>query len=477
MVAGPCLAEICLRCFSNPWAAKQLAIIKASLVKFRSATDDDERQATLLNSGFHSLQIGLIALTLMLLLIAVAAFPPWILEWQQPEQTAYLAISSLSASLWWLVRRKKFPSNKPMAQKLLHNDHGYSRLQRWAHWLALEPKMVRSLSFDLERHFFLPERPPLADPAAGAVYVCGMPRSGTTILLRILDEIDDFKSLCYRDMPFVLAPNLWRRITERFPQHVQSTERTHGDGLWIDLDSPESFEEVFWRTFDDPASSKANPNALISAAVMADFADYRALVANPRSRQGEKAGKLRRYLSKNNNNLSRLHSLCADPTAAVLFVFRNPVDTTWSSLRQHQRTLATKADPFTDNYRKWLGHHEFGLDHQPAKLAVPSLRNDLTPDDPNYWLAYWIAVHSAVLAQQNLRLTLVNHDQMRDDPTGFVSTICSNVKVTADIPALASLIKPPSQTGQYREALNPIMLAAAKSLHLKLLDRTEKISS
>ncbi len=470
-VGGPCLSEICLRSLANPWAAAQLGSIKASLIKFRSATDDDERQATLLNSGFHSLQLGLIALTLMLLLIAIAAFPPWVLEWQQPKQTAYIAISSLTATLWWLVRRKKFRSEEPVVQSQMNTAHGYSRLQRWAHWLALEPKIVRALSFDLGRHFFLPLRPPLADPAAGAVYVCGMPRSGTTILLRILDQIDDFKSLCYRDMPFVLAPNLWRQITARFPQHVQSTERTHGDGLWIDLDSPESFEEVFWRTCGDQASDSAGPTVKISPAVMADFADYRALVANPRPRPGEKTGKLRRYLSKNNNNLSRLPSLCADPTATVLFVFRNPVDTVWSSFRQHQRTLATADEPFAKNYRKWLGHHEFGLDHQPAKLAVPSLRTDLTPDDPNYWLAYWIALHSAVLDQQDLRLTFVNHDQMRDDPTGFVSTICSNVKVTADIPALASLIKPPSQTGQYREALDPIMLAVASSIHQKLLLR------
>ena len=475
MAAGPCLAEICLRCLSHPWAAKQLDIIKASWMKFRSATSDDARQATLLSSGFHSMKFGLIALTLMLLLIALAAFPPWFLDWQQSNQSAYLGLSSLTASLWWLVRRKRFRSDKPVALNLANQARGYSPLQRWLHWLALGPKIVRTLSFDLERHFFLPARPPLADPAAGAVYVCGMPRSGTTILLRILDQIDDFKSLSYRDMPFVLAPNLWSQITSRLPQQTQRTERAHGDGLWIDLDSPESFEEVFWRTFSDlKLDNPESQNGLFSADLMADFADYRALVANPRTKPGGKAAKLRRYLSKNNNNLSRLPSLCADPTATVLVVFRNPIDTARSSFRQHQHFCAAQAtDPFARTYMKWLGHHEFGFDHRPASFVLPKLPKDLTPDDPNYWLAYWIAVHSSLLAQQTLRFTFIDHDAMCNGPSGFLSTLCERLKVKADISALASLINRPSKAGLHHKALDPVMLTQAKSLHQQLLDRTD----
>ena len=55
--------------------------------------------------------------------------------------------------------------------------------------------------------------------------------------------------------------------------------------MLVDFDSPEAFEEVFWRTFgeslpDDSCDGMAPP----TDDVMSAFADYRALVANPRAR-------------------------------------------------------------------------------------------------------------------------------------------------------------------------------------------------
>ena len=45
------------------------------------------------------------------------------------------------------------------------------------------------------------------------VFVSGLARSGTTILLNALYESDEFASLSYKDMPFVLAPNLWSKLS------------------------------------------------------------------------------------------------------------------------------------------------------------------------------------------------------------------------------------------------------------------------
>ncbi len=45
------------------------------------------------------------------------------------------------------------------------------------------------------------------------MYVCGLAGCGTTILLRVLGELGVFRSLTYRHMPFVLAPNTGAAIT------------------------------------------------------------------------------------------------------------------------------------------------------------------------------------------------------------------------------------------------------------------------
>ena len=329
-------------------------------------------------------------------------------------------------------------------------SNAYGTLERWLHWLALEPAVVRHLAFDLERQFALPKRPvhvsassnKAADPADGAVYVCGLARSGTTMLLRILNQIDVFRSLTYRDMPFVLSPNLWKQITRYAPQRSIPIERAHGDGILVDFDSPESFEEVFWRTFGSATSDQGCLDTEEpSSEVLTAFADYRALVANPRKEPAPANGISRRYLSKNNNNLLRLRTLCADPTATVLLMYRNPVATARSLHRQHLRFSATQSDDhFMRSYMGWLAHHEFGLDHRPFCFAVPDMDISLTPVDPNYWLDYWNGVYRHVLAQKDLRLYLVNHDALCAQPPQMLDAIFSVLDVQADTTALAQLI-------------------------------------
>ena len=365
------------------------------------------------------------------------------------------------------------------------HESSYGMLERWLHWIALEPASVRHLAFELERQFALPKRPTpatsssnkIADPADGAVYVCGLARSGTTMLLRILDEIDAFRSLTYRDMPFVLGPNLWKQITRHSQRRSVTTERAHGDGILVDFDSPEGFEEVFWHTF---GTRKSDPRCLgfdtPSAEALAAFADYRALVANPRTEPVPAKGIQRRYLSKNNNNLLRLPSLCADPTATVLLVYRNPVATARSLHRQHQRFCATQTESrFTRTYMGWLAHHEFGLDHLPFCFAAPEMNSALTPDDPNYWLDYWNAVYSHVLAQEGLRLHLVNHDALCVMPSQMFEAIFEVLGVQADAKELAKQIAAPAPSSVSTDGFSPELLSRVESTHIALLTNSKSI--
>jgi hypothetical protein len=363
------------------------------------------------------------------------------------------------------------------------HGNSYGILERWLHWVALEPASVRHLAFELERQFALPKRPipatsslgKIADPADGAVYVCGLARSGTTKLLRILSELDAFRSLTYRDMPFVLAPNLWKQITRHSQKRSVTKERAHGDGILVDFDSPEGFEEVFWHTFGtrtlDPSSFGVDAP---SAEALAAFADYRALVANPRTEPVPANGILRRYLSKNNSNLLRLPSLCADPTATVLIVYRNPVATARSLHRQHLRFCTAQTENrFTRTYMGWLAHHEFGLDHLPFCFAVPALDTSLTPDDPNYWLDYWNAVYQHVLAQSSLRLHLVNHDALCAEPVSTLEAIFALLDVEADATPLAQRINP--TVTDNTDGFCPELLQRAEATYRELLDSPKNI--
>jgi len=475
VLVGSVLTEISIRTFGGTWLSDSLRNNTALLQAFRNATGDDARQATLLRAGRATLQFSMQVLGIVVGLMAVVGLAPWALQWTETQQAAYFVATSLLATVWWILRRPKGSTE--------HNNT-YGTLVRWLHWLALEPAVVRQLAFDLERQFALPKRPSVtstqnipADPADGAVYVCGLARSGTTMLLHILDDINVFRSLTYRDMPFVLAPNLWKQITRFAPQKAAPIERAHGDGIRVDFDSPEGFEEVFWRTFGTATSSSHSLSAVEpSPEVLSAFADYRAVVANPRTEPGPSNGIPRRYLSKNNNNLLRLHSLCADPTATVLLVYRNPISTARSLYRQHQRFCAAQtSDRFTQTYMSWLSHHEFGLDHRPFFFAVPAMDDSRAPDDPNYWLDYWNAVYTHVLAQRDLRLHLINHDALCALPTQMLEKLFAVIGVHADASALAKQIVAPDPITARTDDFCPKLIQRSESIHRALLNNPKNL--
>lgn len=266
----------------------------------------------------------------------------------------------------------------------------YGLLSRLLHRLALGVPAIAEASFDAEQALLGKE--PVSAPSGRHVFVAGLARSGTTVLMRSLFETGEFCSLTYRDMPFVLAPGLWSRIAGGSRRDRDATQRAHGDGVMVDFDSPEALEEVFWRIFCGPAYIR--DDRLVAMRASAETVDrFRRYVAVILERYG-----CARYLSKNNNNILRLGSLIeAFPSARIVVPFRDPLQQAHSLLNQHRRFREQSgADKFTTRYMTWLAHHEFGADHRPFEWGMPAAP-DLAPDTLDYWLAQWIGVYEHLL--------------------------------------------------------------------------------
>ena len=107
---------------------------------------------------------------------------------------------------------------------------------------ALSSQFIREASFEVEKLLIKPQQ-----KTDNHVFISGLARSGSTIILRALFESKKFSSLLYKDMPFVLAPNFWSTLSSS-SKDIIKTERSHGDGIMVSLESPEAFEEVFWKT-------------------------------------------------------------------------------------------------------------------------------------------------------------------------------------------------------------------------------------
>ena len=114
----------------------------------------------------------------------------------------------------------------------------YGPTDRILHRLAFATYPAQLALADIEDRQYAGKLAPI--PTDRPVFISGLPRAGTTLLLELLAGSPEFGAHCYRDMPFVPIPCLWARFANRFQKHTEKQERAHGDGMLIDPDSPEA---------------------------------------------------------------------------------------------------------------------------------------------------------------------------------------------------------------------------------------------
>ena len=267
----------------------------------------------------------------------------------------------------------------------------YSFLDKLLHRLALQAAPIAELSFDIDQRIVGTD--PKDIVGERHVFVSGLARAGTTVLMRHFHATGPYRSLTYRDMPFVLAPNLWRKLARSSKRDVAAGERAHGDRIFVDVDSPESLDEVFWRIFAGEEyieKTHLKPHSPDPETTW-KYVCYVNAILNA---QGTRVP---RYLSKNNNNILRMNGIRqAFPQALILIPFRDPLAHAGSLLRQHHNFLQMQAeDRFVKSYMTWLVHHEFGHDHRPFRFSEedPTLQLSHNTDRIEYWLGIWCATY------------------------------------------------------------------------------------
>ena len=114
-------------------------------------------------------------------------------------------------------------------------NKNYSFLSQMFHHLVLGSNIVQEMLFDLEKIFF--KKKIKNDNLKQHIFISGLSRSGTTALMRYIYETNLFASLTYRDMPFVISPNLWDKISGRNIKPSPAKERLHGDNINVNIDS------------------------------------------------------------------------------------------------------------------------------------------------------------------------------------------------------------------------------------------------
>ena len=159
-----------------------------------------------------------------------------------------------------------------------------------------------------------------AVPLDRPVFITGLARAGTTILLRKLSELPDFASHRYADFPFLFTPYVWSRLRRLAPARPERPrERMHADRIMVTAESPEAMEEILWRAFFPALHDPARSNVLDSQVREAEFEGF----FTDHIRKLLLARGAGRYVSKNNYNVTRL-SYLARPLSRQPVPARSP---------------------------------------------------------------------------------------------------------------------------------------------------------
>ncbi|MDX1735020.1 MAG: sulfotransferase [Halioglobus sp.] len=339
----------------------------------------------------------------------------------------------------------------------------YGPLDRALHRLALGPRFVRQSSFDMQAAALRGAEIP---PAQRPVFIAGLARSGSTILLNALYQTGCFRSLTYRDMPFVLMPGIWSKLASSSRLDRAARERAHNDRLLVEYDSPEALEEVFWATYSGDDYIRADEVVPYKPArsVCERFRQYVGFIMA--SREDERQT---RYLAKNNNNLLRLVGLkYAFPDALILIPFRDPLQQAHSLLRQHQQFNALHGeDRFSMQYMNWLGHYEFGLGHK--NYAFSAEPNNFDTGDINYWLQSWLDAYNFALESAPADALFLSYEKLCSQPQAQFSALFPRLHLDADPGAAAGFYA--AADNRPCEEGDSALVEACAATHARLLQK------
>lgn len=326
---------------------------------------------------------------------------------------------------------------------------GYTRTEKILHRAYLSNYFISKSSLELEEIMFGDKSKKI--DVKEYIFISGLARSGTTALMNKIFLSGEYASLQYSNMPMLLSPNLWKKKLK-----LEKHERAHNDGIIIDGNSPEEFDEYFWKAFLKDSYIDAFLHLhQVDKDVLNKYVNYVQLLCLSKQKD--------MYISKNNNNILRLPALLSLPNSKVFILYRKPMEHAASLMKLHKRfSEDQKADKFALDYFNWLGHHEFGLGHKPFKFddnAIEKLSQYKTQHF-DYWLQVWINYYSYLLNSEHSGVTLIAFEDLISNPQRVYDFVVQNTELKTDLIAdkthTPSAYSTPEHTPELLEEANQI---------------------
>ena len=191
------------------------------------------------------------------------------------------------------------------------------------------------------------------------------------------------------------------------------------------------------------------------------------------SEQAASSLQRKRYLSKNNANISRIDAvLNLFPTSDVLVIFRNPLAHISSLAKQHERFLQEhERDAFSRRYMKWIGHYEFGENFKPINFGGwLDAANIPSRIDTTFWMGYWNAAYAYALEHKTDSVHFVDFDRLLEDGVVSLKKISKSLALNDEdcLVAAEKTLRSPTTQPLEHDNCPPDVWDRAQNIHAQL---------
>jgi len=272
------------------------------------------------------------------------------------------------------------------------------------------------------------------------VYICGLPRAGTTITLQMLSEHPDVVTHKYADFLMPYMPYVWNKVFPRIPVDAmkQPVPRIHRDRIQVTRDSAEMGEEILWEHFFPQVHDESKYSVLDAStsnpAFERFYREHLCKLAMVRGRS--------RYVSKAIMCVVRMQYLRRlFPGARFLLYIRNPIDHIASLIKQDRIWAEIeREDPRQIEIIELTGHHEFGPKQVMANVGNPQELHEIRRlFDAGKWAQsrarYWAYVYGFVARQLEAdpalasQVCLVRYEDLCGDSLTTIDRIVAHAEL------------------------------------------------
>lgn len=308
-----------------------------------------------------------------------------------------------------------------------------------AKWIKNDPEAWIALG-DLETRLVARRLSPVMAP----VYLCGMARSGTTILTEAVASHPHVATHTYRDFPCLFTPYLWNRILSTFdwvPFKKKPQERAHKDGILVTNRSPEAMEEMLWMGFFKRLHEETH-SVVLGRTTGNQIRDHKfAQFYRAHLQKLLLARKKTRYVSKANYNITRIpYLLNIFPDARFVIVVRHPQAHIPSSYRLDKFFCAEQEkSPASLVHMDQVGHFEFGQHRTLINMGdmegMTSVQQSFRAgQDIRGWARYWAMLHRFIQdnCQTYPEVLVVRHEDICAHPQDKMKQIFQHCRLEFD---------------------------------------------